>query len=136
MHGVQRPVGLEDDRVLFRLSVPEITHPPESAGHLAGIDAVDEVNAAAFAEEFVHLGIGDVDELHVANECGGIDTARAQDFVGADPCFASIYREFEVVADGCGLHLPDENAAHDETQREYAEHYGSERVVTSPLRGR
>src|ERR1700722_3306780 len=126
MHGVQRAIWFEDDGVLFRLAVTEITYAPKCARDLAGVDAVDEIDSAAFAQKLIRLWIRHVHELCVVNVARGIYVAPAQNLIGTIARAAGIDGKFEVVADRCGFYFPDQDTANDKAQREQAKHRGSE----------
>src|SRR4030095_7458380 len=106
VHAVQRTFRPQDDRVLFRLSIPEISGVPQRAWNALLINFIQRGHADLLPQVFVHDVICRVDK-----SCDGVVTPRVraalfQNLVCALLCFLRIHRKLQVVAEMNWLQLP------------------------------
>src|ERR1700740_2141599 len=112
--GMKRPVGLEDDRVFFRLAIAKITHAPKRAGDLRRVDFVQTGNSAMLPQEFVGHGIGCVYEHRNMVKRLWKETSREKDFVGTRPRCLGIDGKLQVIAKRWLFQAPGDAAARDQ----------------------
>ena len=128
---MKRPVGLQNDRELFRLAVAEIAHAPERSRNLPGVDGVDSRNTDALPQIFVCIWVSIIDEHDGAIVRIWIDATLAYDLIGARTSRSRVDRQLQVIANGLRLEPPRQPAANQQADSKESDHAGREGVVTA-----